>query len=189
MSKAKKSSTYKSALNPKQTAFCEEYIKDLNGTQAAIRAGYSERTAESQASRLLMNAKVKEYIERLKTIRSEKTGYDAAWVLTKLGLLANFNLNKFLTVNKAGLPCYDFSTATDDDWYCISELTIDHINKGSGEEVYEVERVKLKPESKLKALELMGKHVDIQAFRERVEMEVTDKKSVLEAARKRALER
>ena len=44
-------------LNPKQQRFVDEYLIDLNGKQAAIRAGYSEKTAEVQASRLLSNAK------------------------------------------------------------------------------------------------------------------------------------
>jgi phage terminase small subunit len=45
-------------LNPKQTRFVAEYLKDLNATQAAIRCGYSERTAKQQGSRLLTNADI-----------------------------------------------------------------------------------------------------------------------------------
>lgn len=53
------------ALTEKQKLFCNEYLIDLNATQAAIRAGYSEKTAEQTASRLLRNVKVQEYIEKL----------------------------------------------------------------------------------------------------------------------------
>lgn len=52
-------------LTPKQEAFCREYTVDKNGKQAAIRAKYSEKTAESQASRLLTKDKVRERIEEL----------------------------------------------------------------------------------------------------------------------------
>lgn len=52
------------ALTPKQKRFCEEYLIDLNATQAAIRAGYSPKTAEQTASRLLRNVKVQEYIAK-----------------------------------------------------------------------------------------------------------------------------
>ena len=52
------------ALTPKQKRFCEEYLIDLNATQAAIRAGYSLKTAEQTASRLLRNVKVQEYIAK-----------------------------------------------------------------------------------------------------------------------------
>jgi len=51
------------ALTEKQKAFADEYLIDLNGTQAAIRAGYSKKTANEQASRLLANVNVKEYIQ------------------------------------------------------------------------------------------------------------------------------
>ncbi len=52
-------------LSPNQQRFCEEYVVDLNGTQAAIRAGYSANSAEMQASRLLTNDKVKSEVKRL----------------------------------------------------------------------------------------------------------------------------
>lgn len=52
-------------LTPKQEKFCIEYTKDLNGTQSAIRAGYSEKTANEQSTRLLTNVHVKERIEEL----------------------------------------------------------------------------------------------------------------------------
>lgn len=55
--------TQSSTLTDKQARFVEEYLIDNNGTQAAIRAGYSPNTAESQASRLLTNAKVREAVE------------------------------------------------------------------------------------------------------------------------------
>lgn len=70
-------------LNQKHELFCLEYIKDLNGTQAAIRAGYSEKTAAEQSSRLLTNVKVRARIEQLKSTRAEKLEIDANWVLER----------------------------------------------------------------------------------------------------------
>lgn len=52
-------------MNERQKRFCLEYLKDFNGKNAAQRAGYSEKTAEAQASRLLRNVKVKKLIEEL----------------------------------------------------------------------------------------------------------------------------
>ena len=49
-------------LTAKQKRFCDEYLIDLNATQAAIRAGYSPKTAAASAARLLRNVKVQEYI-------------------------------------------------------------------------------------------------------------------------------
>ena len=62
-------------LNEKQKQFCEEYIIDLNGTQAAIRAGYSAKTANEQAAQLLAKLSVQEYICELKNKRSERVKY------------------------------------------------------------------------------------------------------------------
>lgn len=62
-------------LNEKQKQFCEEYIIDLNGTQAAIRAGYSGKTANRIASELLTKLDIQEYICELKNKRSERVKY------------------------------------------------------------------------------------------------------------------
>lgn len=62
-------------LNEKQKQFCEEYIIDLNGTQAAIRAGYSSKTANEQAAQLLAKLSIQEYICKLKNKRSERVRY------------------------------------------------------------------------------------------------------------------
>ena len=62
-------------LNEKQKQFCEEYIIDLNGTQSAIRAGYSEKTANRIASELLSKLDIQKYICELKNKRSERVKY------------------------------------------------------------------------------------------------------------------
>ena len=71
-------------MNKKQQTFADEYLLDLNGKQAAIRAGYSPKTAESQASRLLTNAKVAEYIAKAQQERSKRLQIDADWIVEKL---------------------------------------------------------------------------------------------------------
>ncbi len=62
------------SLTPRQARFVEEYLADLNATQAAIRAGYSAKTAEVQGSRLLGNAKIREAVEAGVKARSKRTG-------------------------------------------------------------------------------------------------------------------
>ena len=68
-------------LTSRQQAFCEEYLIDLNALQAAIRAGYSEKTAKQIGSENLSKPDVAEYIAKLKAERSLETQIDAAWVL------------------------------------------------------------------------------------------------------------
>lgn len=58
--------------NAKQKAFCEEYIIDFNGTQAAIRAGYSAKTADVQAAQLLGKLNIQKYIKELQEKRNKR---------------------------------------------------------------------------------------------------------------------
>ena len=70
-------------LTPKQALFVAEYAKDLNGTQAAIRAGYSAKSAEAQASTLLRNPKVKAAVCDAKSRQVERIALDADAVLSE----------------------------------------------------------------------------------------------------------
>lgn len=73
-----------SKLTDKQEMFCKEYLIDLNATQAAIRAGYSKKTANEQAGRLLVNVSVQSKISELKEKRSKRTEVDSDYVLKEL---------------------------------------------------------------------------------------------------------
>ncbi len=68
-------------LTPKQELFCKEYLIDLNATQAAIRAGYSEKTAQQTSSENMSKPVIQEYVQQLMKKRSDKTEIDADYVL------------------------------------------------------------------------------------------------------------
>lgn len=75
--------------NKKHERFCTEYVKDTNGKQAAIRAGYAERSAEMQASRLLRNDKVKQRVAELREAYFNEnimTAQQVEYELTKIAL-------------------------------------------------------------------------------------------------------
>ncbi len=69
------------ALSPKQQLFCDEYLIDLNATQAAIRAGYSEKTAEQMGYQLLQKTSVQEYLSERKKDRQKRTEITQDYVL------------------------------------------------------------------------------------------------------------
>lgn len=71
----------KRKLTDKQELFCQEYLVDLNGLHAAIRAGYSKKTAQEQSSRLLRNVKVQERVSKLQEKRLKKIEVDQDYVL------------------------------------------------------------------------------------------------------------
>ena len=85
-----------SALTPRQAAFCVEYLVDLNATQAAVRAGYSERTAKQQGARLLTNVDVAAEIQRLMAARSERTEITVDEVLRELWSIAMADPNDLI---------------------------------------------------------------------------------------------
>ncbi len=70
-------------LTDKQRRFCEEYLVDLNATQAAIRAGYSEKTANEQGSQNLAKLSIQKVISNLKKERSERISLTSDWVLNR----------------------------------------------------------------------------------------------------------
>ncbi len=78
-------------LNPRHARFAQEYLIDLNGAQAAIRAGFSKRTARSAAARLLTNADIRAAIDEAKLARSERTKITADKVLEELARVAFFD--------------------------------------------------------------------------------------------------
>ena len=157
----------------KMGATLAAYAKCRNKTRA-YRSVYdctncNPQTVRRDAYELFRHPLMVQAVAQMEATAAATIKIDAAWVLKRAALLADFNIEKFICIDEAGVAVYDFSEATDDDWYCISEYTVDIIWKGSGDRKYEVERVKLKSESRIRALELCGKHVDVQAFREQIE--------------------
>ena len=142
----------------KQKRFVEEFMIDLNGTQAAIRAGYSVKTANEQAVRLLANISVKSAIERAKADRSRRTGINADRVLEELAKIAFVNIDDLTNFLEGG-------TGKRTDTAAIQSLKIKTIPTKDGEII---ER-EIRLNDKQKALELIGKHIDL--FSDRLKLE------------------
>lgn len=147
-------------LNAKQTRFCEEYIIDLNGTQAAIRAGYSKKTANRIASELLTKPDIKARIEELKAERSKRTGITADRVLQELALIGFSNITDFLAIKDVK------KTRT------VEIFKTGDIKDGKEAAISEVKQTKdgisLKLHSKTDALHKIGIHLDM--FTQKVQM-------------------
>jgi len=90
-------------LTPRRLAFVREYLKDLNGTQAAIRAGYSKNTAGSIASFLLKDVNVAARIERGIEQRNKRTQYTQDEVLMEMSLLANSSIDHYIVDDDGNL--------------------------------------------------------------------------------------
>ncbi|MBS0227680.1 MAG: terminase small subunit [Proteobacteria bacterium] len=158
------------ALTAKQQRFVAEYLLDLNQTQAAIRAGYSEKTAAEQASRLLTNVKVADAIQAAMKARSERTQIDADWVLKRLAQDATADLADLYTEAGQLKPVHEWPMA----WRTGLVGGIETVQErdgvdAEGDPVFvTVRKVKLLDRTKL--VELIGKHVDVGAFKDRTEV-------------------
>lgn len=158
-------------LTDKQELFAREYLKDLNATQAAIRAGYSEKTAQEQSSRLLSNVMVQERIATLKSERNEDVGIDAAYVLRRLVEIDQMDVLDIVRDDLSLKPVTDWPAS----WrryisgFDIAEM-FEYTGEDGGKELAGILK-KIKWPDKVKNLELLGKHVTVQAFKENVKTE------------------
>lgn len=147
-------------MTPLQAKFVDEYLIDLNATQAAIRAGYSVDTARQIGSENLSKPDIADAIAVAKAKRSEQTGIDAAWLLTRLAHEATADVADLYNETGNVKPVKDWPLI----WRTglVAGLEVESIGAGAGT----VTKIKLS--DRIKRLELIGKHIDVQAFREQV---------------------
>ncbi|MBB1228222.1 terminase small subunit [Pantoea pleuroti] len=160
------------ALTDKQEMFCREYLIDLNATQAAIRAGYSEKTANRTGSENLSKPDIAQRIIDLKSERNERVEVNADYVLRRLVEIDEMDVLDILKddgglkvvhewpkVWRTTLSGFDILTTVTN----FDETTMENILK------------KIKWPDKLRNLELLGKHISVQAFREQTTTALTGK--------------
>lgn len=167
---ARQSSPTPSALTPKQQRFVAEYLIDLNATQAAIRSGYSAKTAEFQASRLLRNVKVAEAVATATAKRLEKLDLTADRVLAEMVRLGFSDVRKLFREDGAFKSPKDW-----DDETAAAVAGVDVVEMAGGAKIGGKEGVqhvpmytkKVKLWDKKGALELLAKHLGL--LKEKVE--------------------
>ena len=139
-------------LTDKQKRFVEEYLIDLNATQAAIRAGYSPNTARDMGCENLTKPNIANAIEQAIAEQSRRTGVTADRVIQELAKVAFLNITDVVDGNGRIRE-----TATPEDKSCIESIKFKQSDNEYGGSV---ER-EVKVASKLKALELLGKHLGL----------------------------
>lgn len=151
-------------LNDQQELFCQEYLTDFNATQAAIRAGYSQKTAYSMASALLKKHEVQARLNVLRAPRAKKLEVTADRVMEEVAKIAFASLGDFIKVQPDGTGYIDLKDVTPEmfaalESYEVTELPPFKTVENGEEVVREVLKIKVKLSSKLDALEkLMRRH-------------------------------
>ncbi len=139
-------------LTPKQRKFVFEYLVDLNATQAAIRAGYSKKTAGTMAQRLIAKSHIREAIRAAQSRREKRTEITQDRVLNELARVAFGNSRAVMSWGPGGLTLRNSEDLTEDEAALVSEVRATTTRDGSGS-------LALKTHDKMKALELLGKHL------------------------------
>jgi phage terminase small subunit len=165
------------SLNRKQQRFVDEYLIDLNATQAAIRAGYSAKTAEQIGYQLLQKTSVAQAVAKAKSARSDRTQVTADRVLEEIALIAFADPRKVMSWGPEGITLIASEDLDDAAAAIVSEVC----------ESKEGLRVKLAP--KLEALSKLGLHLGL--FKHRHEHTgpgggpiATEEQNPIEAARR-----
>jgi len=126
-------------LTPKQQRFVEEYLVDLNGTQAAIRAGYSPKTANEQAARLLADVSIQGVVDEQIEKRSRVTGIDSAKVLVELSHQAFYDPLVFADIKKPAdlekLPVHLRKAVTGWGWDKLGNFALKLADKKGSQEL------------------------------------------------------
>ena len=158
----------KAQLTPKQTQFVSEYLIDLNATQAAIRAGYKGNNPRNIGAENLTKPYIAAAIQEAMDKRSERTKIDADWVLNHNAEMLEADIADIIDDNGSYLPILQWPKI----WrQMLAGIDVQELFEGSGSSKRKIGNVlKIRFIDRLKALELIGKHVNIQAYRDKIDM-------------------
>lgn len=155
-------------MTEKNKRFVEEYLIDLNATQAAIRAGYSPSTAGSIGNEILKKPEISKAIAQAMAERSKRTGVSQDRIVRELAKIAFASLPDIVDTFDGSV----IASADRDDLACIQSIKVKQSEDFTEREV--------RLADKMRALELLGKHLGM--FKDRLEVSGLDaEKSKLES--------
>jgi phage terminase small subunit len=154
---AKTGKAEKRKLSAREDIFVREYAAHFNGVKAAIAAGYSEKTARQQASRLLTKVNIQERLRILLAERASALDVTAERILREITLIAYSNIQPLIEATDAE-GYIDLKKITRAQAAAIQEATVDQFLEGSGEFAHIVRRIRIKLGPKLDALKLLGQY-------------------------------
>lgn len=143
------------SISPKQARFVAEYLIDLNASKAAIRAGYSPKTAGSQAFDLLKKPEIAAEVERQRQIHAENTGLSVERVLKEAMRLAFFDIRKLVDASGNPLPLNKLDDDTAAAIQGLDVASVGNMEVGIGQVL------KYKIADKNSAIERLFKHLGL----------------------------
>jgi len=151
----------KGGLNDRQARFIKEYLIDLNGKQAAIRSGYSEKTADSMASSLLKNPKVAEALAAAQVNLEKRVDINAEKIMQELGIIGFSDIQNYLKIDPdtGAITAKSFEEMPPGASRAIESIKEDRVIKESadGKSVTVYDKFYFKLHPKIPALDLIMK--------------------------------
>jgi phage terminase small subunit len=151
-------------LTPKQEQFCQEYIIDFNGSQSAIRAGYSKKGSDVQAFNLLRNIKIQSRIKELLSERSERTKVTQDDVINEIAMIALSDIADYVEIDEGGgIKAKMFENMAEGKSRVLQSIEENRAIKESadGKEVTVYDKIKFKLWDKMKALPMLAAHLGL----------------------------
>lgn len=140
------------ALTPKRRRFVEEYRVDWNATQAAIRAGYSPKTANEQGSQLLAKLSIQEALAEVMAEDSARCQVRYEDVIAEVVKIGFVNIMDFMHIGDDGEPLVDLSNLTRAQAAGLVSFEVEDYKDGRGENARDVRRVKIRVADKVRPL-------------------------------------
>lgn len=138
--------------------FCQEYVIDLNGSQAAIRAGYSKHSSKERASKLLTLPNVIAEVKRLQEAILKRNHISADAVIAELAKIGFHNVQDFIS---KGNEVRDLTTIPREHAASVSSIRVTERKIGTGKTAVKETTTAFKLHDKRAALETLGKHLGI----------------------------
>ena len=148
-------------LHPMMQRFVIEYPKDLNGKRAAERAGYSPKTAYSQAGRLLKRVDVQAAIQAEQAARAKRLEITADAVVREFAILGFADMRNYLRFDNKGQVYLDWANMPETATKAIAEITQEEYVEGKDEDARVIRKTKFKLHDKVRALENLAKHLGL----------------------------
>lgn len=176
-------------MNARRRRFVAEYVKDLNATQAAIRAGYAPNSAGRHADRLVKNGEIAEAIRDAQAELLARLRVDAEWLLRRLVELAEADIAELFDASGRLLPIQAIPSSARRLIAAVESIENSDFVASPGSRPMGNTTRKVRLVDRLRVLEMIGKHISVAAFSERIEtVTSTSLADDILAARRRARE-
>lgn len=166
------------ALTDRRRKVIDAYMKCFNKKQAMLEAGYSESMATTSANTIFSDPAVQAEIKRRQNLATHRSDITLDWIVERLKDIADANVGDMIDVYSDGTANINLLKMTPELRRAITKFSVDHYTEGRGKNAQTVKQVKVDTADKLRALELLVRHLGLS--KEKVSVELSGEASLVE---------